>query len=230
MLRRFRAAAHSYVTHVPQHDDVLSWLTLMQHHGAPTRLLDCTMSFPVAAFFAARDADDQFCIWAFHWRMLMSKVRSRLHLDDAVGLNDVAFHDCMHDAANEFLTGKASGALALAVWPRWSHPRLEAQQGMFLFPTDPARSLLENLGSMLGEPDLHEICEEDDRVAYTPSEHGSEWAAKLGVLKLVVNTHERIDTLRALRDMNVHEASLFPGLDGFARSLGTLYALRDKRE
>ena len=56
LLKEFKRRAHSYVDPLPAHGDVLGWLALMQHYGAPTRLLDWTYSFFVAAFFALRDA------------------------------------------------------------------------------------------------------------------------------------------------------------------------------
>src|SRR5205085_3078137 len=40
------------------------------------------------------------------------------------------------------------------------------------------------------------------------------------VSKVIVKRERRIEFLEELRRMNIHEASLFPGLDGFARSLG----------
>jgi len=48
VVREFRRRAHQYVTDVPSDDDDLEWLALMQHHGAPTRLLDWTRSPHVA--------------------------------------------------------------------------------------------------------------------------------------------------------------------------------------
>ena len=55
--REFRRRAHHFLADVPPRLDDLEWLALMQHHGAPTRLVDWTKSPYVAAFFAAESAD-----------------------------------------------------------------------------------------------------------------------------------------------------------------------------
>ena len=49
--REFRRAYHDYATHIPSQGSVIEWLALMQHHGAPTRLLDFSYSVYVAAYF-----------------------------------------------------------------------------------------------------------------------------------------------------------------------------------
>ena len=36
----------------PNYDDYFSWLTLAQHYGVPTRLLDWTRSFALGVYFA----------------------------------------------------------------------------------------------------------------------------------------------------------------------------------
>ena len=56
LLKDFKRHAHFYISSVPRDGDLIGWLALMQHHGAPTRLLDWTYSFYVAAFFALAGA------------------------------------------------------------------------------------------------------------------------------------------------------------------------------
>jgi len=52
LLFRFKQQAHRYLQYLPDDEDLISWLALMQHHGVPTRLLDWTRSPYVAAYFA----------------------------------------------------------------------------------------------------------------------------------------------------------------------------------
>jgi hypothetical protein len=63
-LRIFRRKAHNYLPNADVLADNLRCLALMQHHGAPTRLLDFTKSPFVAAFFALNQATRDAAVFA----------------------------------------------------------------------------------------------------------------------------------------------------------------------
>ena len=56
----------SFSTSLPAVDDDFQWLALMQHYGAPTRLLDFTWSPYVAAFFALERTLGDGVVWAMN--------------------------------------------------------------------------------------------------------------------------------------------------------------------
>jgi hypothetical protein len=56
IVREFMRRAHHYLADVPENGSWFEWLALMQHHGAPTRLLDWTYSPAIAVHFALAHA------------------------------------------------------------------------------------------------------------------------------------------------------------------------------
>jgi hypothetical protein len=216
--REFRRRAHRYVVDVPSTDDDLEWLALMQHHGAPTRLLDWTKSAHVAAFFAAQSSNlansfittkpeksvEPFVIWAVDVESINAEAAEMLGLapnDDLSSRKN--FRKIYRDQQPEDLY------LVATVQPFRMNERLTIQQGLFLCANHPLFSFRGCFVSLL----LH---------ARNRNKPSSQW-----LHKLVVAAEARLDVLKALNKININSATLFPGLDGFSHSLLTDVQIQD---
>jgi hypothetical protein len=65
IIESFKRKAPSLTSNLPDIDDHVSWLFLMQHHGLPTRLLDWTKNALVGLYFAInKDPSEDGELWA----------------------------------------------------------------------------------------------------------------------------------------------------------------------
>ncbi len=71
LIKHFKANAHLHLNNLPKDEDTLEWLAVMQHYGAPTRLLDFTYSPHIALFFSLSDATTDSSVFCFPKRALM---------------------------------------------------------------------------------------------------------------------------------------------------------------
>jgi hypothetical protein len=188
-IRIFRRKAHNYLSDVRALSDDLRCLGLMQHHGAPTRLLDFTKSPFVAAFFALERAVSDAAVFAVNTPALWT--------DRAIPARTPHLTRDMIDPRREgsfekfFLTDENP-----VIWfgePAEMDQRLIAQAGTFVLP------------GLLQQP-LDRIL--DGYVC------GEELVRKIVLPSLV-----RDDAMRSLYRMNITNASLFPDLEGLARSI-----------
>jgi hypothetical protein len=139
MLREFQRRVHLYLANLPT--NAAEWLALMQHHGAPSRLLDFTRSFYVAAFFAMDDApkDTPAAIWAVNIRNLLAKARELLGIEVA-GEPPAVINARHTEVLGKCLEGQIPRKMVLHVEPEHLNSGIALQQGLFLFPTDTTSS------------------------------------------------------------------------------------------
>lgn len=223
LLREFKRRAHHYIPSPPRDDESLEWLALIQHHGGATRLLDFSHSFYVAAFFAVEATPSKYensAIWAVSLDKVDNAITGKIdpQLIAGVGNN----HNKRYvGLSQKLLQDGIDTNMVFGVEPERMNERLAVQQGIFLFPCNIGTSFEENLAGVF-DGEL-EIFKNRPAFGYDSKVHTPEVLNALfemtTVLKIIVPNYEKDKMLNDLWKMNVSSATLFPGIDGFTRSL-----------
>lgn len=221
MLRQFQRRASYYINDLPDFDHKIDWLALLQHYGAPTRLLDFSHSFYIAAFFALERAIDDSAIWAINLDPLRRKIANFCNVDisheniDHTNLRHIQFVN--KHISVDGVQGRVESPLIVSVEPERLHERLLIQQGFFLFPCTISMSFQEVLASTLNI--------KSSEITTMPAIQWSDVVESQTsflndiLIKIILPKSIRYDAIKDLYKMNVTAATLFPGLDGFARSM-----------
>ena len=202
MIREFKRRLHHYTSNIPNEDATDEWLALMQHYGSPTRLLDFTYSPYVAAYFAFEKAvqNTKVVIWAINVKWFQDH------------LNEIS--PCISRKYKEYQKKRVQYSknfdlvfrrnepvkLMLPINPFRLNERLAYQKGIFLCPGDIRSSFVDNL--------IGNIDEMRENI-------------KKFIIPTLENNENTIKGLDVLDSMNISQTTLFPGLDGFARSSET---------
>lgn len=186
-IRIFRRKAHNYISNAEALHDDLRCLALMQHHGAPTRLLDFTKSPFVAAFFALENAVSDSAVFALNTPALWNATP----VSDSTLTRDTIDPRKKGNFEHYFLHSESQ-----ILWigePEEMDKRLVAQSGTMVVPG-------------VIDKTLDEILKE------YPSDDAL-------IRKIVLPSHVRDEGIKELYRMNITNATLFPDLDGLARSI-----------
>ncbi len=169
----------------------------MRHHGAPTRLLDWTYSFFVAVQFAIKLAkpNDKCAIWVIDIDWLDKRACDSLPKELKEKWEDLKESKDTSLINNIFSQNRK---MVFPINPFRLNERLIIQQGIFLAPGDITISFMENLKSGVSVELLQ---------------------SKIKKIEISISKGFLKDAYNTLKSMNITEATLFPGLDGFSRSL-----------
>jgi len=150
VIGQYKKSAHHYVSDLPRETPEIEWLALMQHHGAPTRLLDWTRSPYVALFFALRGAHssrDNSAVWVLNIKyctwVACEAFRKALRLKRSPSPQD------LFD-----LSQRKVLPVVFPIEPSRANARLAIQQGVLLYPGDVSKSFDENLSGGVGMDDM----------------------------------------------------------------------------
>ncbi len=197
-ISNFKSKFHLYDSENTIPDSGFAWLSIMQHYGVPTRLLDFTESPYVALYFAIESYTGQkprkpFALFALDYREIMKRsvdhIRSKDKEFDETQTSVFEKSDQIFDS----VVNRFSYDVLWVAEPKVMNARLDRQSGTFLISGNRAVRIEAVLNSNLYS----------DIVAYKFEIDGS--------------LYENIYAL--LRKMNINSKSIYGNLEGLARSI-----------
>jgi hypothetical protein len=207
-LAEFQRGARNYLQKDQTPEHLIEWLALMQHHGAPTRLLDFTKSPFIASYFAFEQCyvkpEHTIAIWAFNMNFIKVEALSCLQSLYAAELEQNG--NRIDEALFEKIFYQNSCSLIFPVEPFRMNRRYSLQQSIFVSTGNSYEPFMQQLGFL------------KDKIGKA-------------VLKMELPTSLQKEVLRDLQKMNLNRASLFPDLDGYAAALRLRYnSMRSSEE
>jgi len=208
--------AHNYLNteDTPNDADSLEWLSLMQHHGAPTNLLDWTYSPYIASYFSVEDIehkeiseDKQFCIWCINETVLLQLCREYFVRKGLKG--DFSVHGKQFNKSELFKeilnhTFSDNQGFVLPINPMKRNLRLLSQQGTFTFLGNLRFDFAYNFCNL-----IHLV-----KSLTFPTYHDENIIRKICIKSTLVD-----EIRHDLFLMNITARTLFPGIDGYSKSL-----------
>lgn len=195
----FQRGARNYLSRdeTPQH--LIEWLALMQHHGAPTRLLDFSRSPFIASYFAYEicipKEEYEIGIWAINVKFLKTRALEVLSEHYAKEFTSCKF---INEQLFEKIFFDNNKSMVFPVEPFRMNRRYSLQQSIFVSTGKSYEPFMEQLKFL-----DHYISQ--------------------AVIQIQLPAIIKKEVLRDLQIMNLNRASLFPDLDGYAASLKFRY-------
>ncbi|MBX3418855.1 MAG: FRG domain-containing protein [Pirellulaceae bacterium] len=196
-LLQFQSKFHLYDLENVQPDSKLAWLSIMQHYGVPTRLVDFTESPYVALYFALESysphTKNDFAVYAIDYTGVMDQSLAEIRTMDS---EFVETRESLHENRDQIFDDVVDRFSYDILWvtePRQMHARLDRQAGSFL--------LSGNGGVKIEEV----LCSKPYR--------------SVDRKKIVISSNLYTSVFALLRKMNITSKSLYGDLDGLARAI-----------
>ena len=200
LLRNFRKYAHRDIV---ERDTLWHWLSLAQHHGLPTRLLDWTVSPLVAAHFATANTEKFHCdgaIWAVDYRKTHHLLPNR-------------FQRALAEEGAEFFTVEL---LAHLVESLEDLDQIQPEPFQLFFEPPSIDDRIINQFALFSV-----MAGETANPNQWLQDHSGLWCKIIIPAELKWEIRDRLD------QANITERVLFPGLDGLSRWQKRYYTPRE---
>lgn len=225
-LKEFKWKYPSYEKiNIPADIEVIEWLSIMQHYGTPTRMVDFSYSLYVALFMAMDSLveSEDSAVWCLN-QLVCREVFFKDKYELKRGCRDKDDMDCcIYKEANDVLReipdnpkmNREKGVFL--VKPNRVNERIVRQQGLFAIQSDPNSTFEDNLLSIAGNREAV-VKPFSEIIAYSNSYHTGK-PNDFALIKIVIPKEFRWDIFMSLEQMNITAETMYPGLEGLARSM-----------
>lgn len=196
-LNQFKSKFHLYDKENVKPDSKLAWLSLMQHYGVPTRLLDFTGSPYVALYFALEYYNPQqnlpLSLYAFDYSAILEKSIAYIKSKDKEFLET---SESVYEKQDEIFSNVVDRFRFDIAWvtePKLLNVRLDRQSGSFLLSGNSDLKIEETLNL--------------------------EIYSSVNLIKYIIHQDLYVGIFSLLRKMNITSKSLYGDLDGVARGI-----------
>lgn len=210
----------------PNVDDIIEWLSIMQHYGSPTRLVDFTYS-PYIALFMAIDSsseENDASVWCLNEIILRNIICDNYEQKNNIRIGGIESQkEQIYKMANQVIAdsikekGKDITPNIYLVQPHKVNDRILLQQGLFAIPEIIGIPFEDNLFSLVDnrEPEFVPF---NDVIEYSNSDKMFQ-PYDYFLIKIRIPLKFRLDITKSLCLMNISAETMYPGLEGLAKSL-----------